>query len=243
MAKAVIINADDLGYDPAVSRGILEAMDRGVVSSATMMVNGPHAENAAALAKGRAIGLHFNLARWAPASVGFPAQFLTEGAFSEARVAELPAEVVEREALAQADKLESLLGQRPTHVDVHKHLHRNAAVLEGVLAAAAVRGLPVRALDAPMRDVVLRRGVKSTTAFVGDAGSQAYWTFARFRAAMEELGEGITEVMCHPGYAPVAVKSGYSAQREVELQTFTHEGARRLLERLGIARVDFRALE
>lgn len=38
--RILIINADDLGYDPAVTRGILEAMRAGLVSSATLMRGG-----------------------------------------------------------------------------------------------------------------------------------------------------------------------------------------------------------
>ena len=53
---------------------------------------------------------------------------------------------------------------------------------------------------------------------------------------------GVIELMCHPGYRPEAVRSGYSAQREVELDTFLHPGARKALERAGVAPADFRVL-
>ncbi len=48
--------------------------------------------------------------------------------------------------------------------------------------------------------------------------------------------------MCHPGYQPTSLKSGYSAQREVELSTFTDPRARGLLARFGVELVTFRAL-
>ena len=41
MTRRLILNADDFGYDPAVSRGIAESMRKGVVSSTTMIVNSP----------------------------------------------------------------------------------------------------------------------------------------------------------------------------------------------------------
>ena len=41
-ARRLIVNADDLGYDPAVSEGIVLAMRSGVVTSSTLMVNLPH---------------------------------------------------------------------------------------------------------------------------------------------------------------------------------------------------------
>jgi chitin disaccharide deacetylase len=242
MTKALIINADDLGYDPAVTRGILEAMDRGVVSSTTMMVNGPHSEDAAALARGRSVGLHLNLARWPPVSNAFPEALLLRGELSEPVAERLPADVVEREALGQLDRLEALLGAAPTHVDVHKHLHRHPGIFEGLRRAARARGLPVRALDAPMREMLRADGVATPSGFVGDAGVEPYWTLDRLRAALAALPEGLTELMCHPGHAPASIQSGYSWQRETELATFTHPDARRWLNERGIALVDFRAL-
>src|SRR5689334_198294 len=45
-ARQVIINADDFGMSVEIDRGILEAHDRGVVTSASLMVNEPDAEAA-----------------------------------------------------------------------------------------------------------------------------------------------------------------------------------------------------
>src|SRR6059058_816174 len=99
--RKLILNADDLGYDPAVTRGILESMRGGVVTSATLMVNLPYSEEAAAAAKGLAIGLHLNLARGEPVAKDFPRSLLgPDGGFVEPRAGALSAEAVERETLA-----------------------------------------------------------------------------------------------------------------------------------------------
>src|SRR5438270_423790 len=105
-------------------------MDRGIVSSATLMVNGPHSESAAKQVKGsgKAIGLHLNLARWRPVAPDFPAELLANGELSEARAVELPSPAVAAELEAQLLRLEAMVGARPTHVDVHKHLHRYSGV-------------------------------------------------------------------------------------------------------------------
>ncbi|HEY8207848.1 MAG TPA: ChbG/HpnK family deacetylase [Myxococcaceae bacterium] len=245
MAKRLlIINADDLGYDPAVTDGILRAMTEGVVTSATLMVNTPYAAEAAARARPLSVGLHLNLARWRPLSSAMPVTLLTHGGeFVEGNAPGLPAESVRAETLAQLAEAKRLLGRPPTHVDVHKHLHRLPNVLEGVAAAALERGLPVRAVDAPMREALGAKHVRSTARFIGDAGPEAYWTLERFRKELEALPpDGVTELMCHPGLAPTHVASGYSQQREVELQTFLHPGARAIVERLGIRLTDFRAV-
>ena len=96
MTVTLLINADDLGYDPAVTRGILEAMTTGIVTSTTMMVNGPHSEDAGKKVNGAGlgIGLHLNLARWAPLSKVPKALLGADGGFSEGKVVQLTAEVV-----------------------------------------------------------------------------------------------------------------------------------------------------
>ncbi|MCI0572005.1 MAG: ChbG/HpnK family deacetylase [Myxococcaceae bacterium] len=241
--RALIINADDLGYDPAVTRGILLAMREGIVSSTTFMVNMPSSEEAARQAQGLAVGLHLNLARGRPVSSRFPAAHLVEGSLSEARAGGLLPETVEAETLAQLDRLEALLGRPATHVDVHKHLHRHPGVLEGLARAARARGLPVRSLDGDMRQALGARGVATNTHFLGDAGAEPYWTEARLVEALGSLPtDGVVELMCHPGYRPEAVQSGYSAQREVELLAFLSKQARSALAHSGVPRADFRVL-
>lgn len=235
-ARQLIINADDLGYDPAVSDGILRSMREGLVTSTTLMVNGPFSAEAADRAKDLPVGLHLNLARWRSLSGA------VSGEFVEARASELPPDAVRAEALAQLDELQRLLGKPATHVDVHKHLHRLPNVMEGLVAAALERRLPVRSIDAAMRERLASRGVRTNPHFIGDAGAEAYWTLERLRAELEDLPEGVTELMCHPGYAPTQVRSGYSQQREVELRAFLHPDARAIIERLNIQLVDFRAL-
>ncbi|MCA2979219.1 MAG: ChbG/HpnK family deacetylase [Myxococcaceae bacterium] len=227
-AARLVLNADDFGYDPAVTRGIVEAMRVGVVSSTTMMVNTPHTQDAAGLADGLAVGLHLNLAR-------FRAVSLPSLEFVEAAAGALDPTFVHRETLAQLDRLEALVGRPATHVDVHKHLHRHPVVLEGLARAAAERGLPVRSIDADMRATLRAAGVPTNDAFVGDTGPTAWWTPARLREVLDALpSEGLVELMCHPGYAPTAVSSGYGAQRVVELETFLAPETRALLEARGL---------
>jgi predicted glycoside hydrolase/deacetylase ChbG (UPF0249 family) len=93
-----------------------------------------------------------------------------------------------------------------------------------------------------MRRALRRDGIATPDNFLGDAAQEPYWTIARLRDAVEELPEGVTELMCHPGYSPSAIPSGYSAQREVELRTFTHSSAVALLRRSGVKVANFTVL-
>jgi len=234
--RALIINADDFGYDPEVTRGIVEAMREGVVSSTTFIVNGPHSAAAAPLAKGLAVGLKLNLARWAKLSA--------KGEWDEAKAGELEAAAVEKETHAQLQRFEKLLGRKPTHLGVSRHLHRHAAVLQGVTKAAAAHRLPVRSLDKPMRQALRKGRAATNDHFLGEAGAaSAYWTLERFEKALEQLPKsGVIELMCHAGHEPRLIEAGDAAQREVELATFTNPSAAAWLERLDIIPVSWGAV-
>ncbi|MBO5102478.1 MAG: ChbG/HpnK family deacetylase, partial [Clostridia bacterium] len=47
----LILNADDFGLSPSVNKGIVEAFQQGIISSATMMMNTPYTDEAIELAK------------------------------------------------------------------------------------------------------------------------------------------------------------------------------------------------
>lgn len=221
--RKVVLNADDLGYDPAVTRGIVESMNHGIVSSTTMMVNTPFSEDAARQVRGLPVGLHLNLARWGSV-------FDARTVFVEGDASSLDPVFVEHETLAQLDRLNALVGQRATHIDVHKHLHRSPNILRGVIRAARARELAVRSPDEAVRSVLVAHHVVTNDVMLGDAEHEAYWTLETLERELKALPEtGFIELMCHPGHAPSEVKSGYSAQREVELATFTSEKARGLL--------------
>jgi len=225
MALRLILNADDFGYDPAVTRGIVQSMREGVVSSTTMIVNSPHSAEAARDAKGLAIGLHLNLVRFEAVSTKQPLDEQTN----------YDAAFVERETHAQLDRLRALLGRDATHIDVHKHWHLKSDVLAGLAAAAKQRGLAVRSINDAQRAELQRLGVHTNDAFLGDAGHDAYWTVARWEEQLRLAPrEGVVELMCHPGYRPSHLSSGYGEQRETELTTFLDPRARTALATLGL---------
>ena len=61
MTKKLIVNGDDFGRCPGVNRGIIEAHERGVLTSTTLMVNMPAADEAFALAREHpdlGVGIH-----------------------------------------------------------------------------------------------------------------------------------------------------------------------------------------
>ena len=61
--KVLVVNADDFGYSSGINRGIIQAHEKGIVTSTSVMVDGPAAEEARNLAKYQklSVGLHFNI--------------------------------------------------------------------------------------------------------------------------------------------------------------------------------------
>ncbi|HSN90512.1 MAG TPA: ChbG/HpnK family deacetylase [Anaeromyxobacteraceae bacterium] len=192
--RRLVVNADDLGYDPEIDRGILEAHARGIVTSATAMVDTPFAAEAL---------------RRAPASLGLGLHLVVDPASSSSGA--------EAEIRRQLRRFEELRGAPPTHLDGHKHAHRAPGVLEAVLRVAAPLRLPVRALDAEMRGRLRRAGIPAADRFLGDAAARPAWTEERLLAAVDALAEGVTEIMAHPGYRPAVARTSFGAEREVEL--------------------------
>src|SRR5258707_3772776 len=61
--RYLIVNADDLGADDGINRGIIEAHERGIVTSASLMVNMPSAPSAVRTSREHpalSLGLHAN---------------------------------------------------------------------------------------------------------------------------------------------------------------------------------------
>jgi len=70
MMRQLIVNADDFGLTEEVSRGILDANRKGIVTSTTLMANGPAFDTAVALSRvpQLGIGVHLNLTEGASVS-------------------------------------------------------------------------------------------------------------------------------------------------------------------------------
>lgn len=209
--KLLVVNADDLGYDPEIDRGILEAHARGIVTSASAMVETPFAPAALQAAPPTlGLGLH---------------AVLDPGAGREA------AEVALRRQLA---RFRDLRGAEPTHLDSHKHAHAAEAVLAAMAEVAREAGLPVRAIDRTMREALRAQGVATADHFLGDAARRPAWSDGALLAALAALGEGVTELMTHPGHRPAHARTSFGVEREVELEALCNPEARRLLEASGV---------
>jgi predicted glycoside hydrolase/deacetylase ChbG (UPF0249 family) len=223
----LIVNADDFGCSRGVNRGIVEAHEHGIVTSASLMVNRPAATEAAEYGRehsGLAVGLHVELRRWRVRRR--PWSFV----WSNGRLRRL----VTKDLAAQLDRFRTLMGRDPTHLDSHHHRHRSES-LQPIFQILA------RELDVPLRHVDPR--IHFCGRFYGQDGAGepdfAAITPAALIATLETLPVGVTELGCHPGYTD-GLKAWYREERVQEVATLCHPEVREAVERLQIELVSFR---
>ena len=230
-ARQAIVNADDFGMSDGVNLGIIEAHEQGIVTSASLMVRGPAAAAAAALASERpslGLGLHVDLGEWS----------YHDGDWSRVySVVDLDdSAAVSAEVRRQVEAFEALTGRQPDHLDSHQHVHLSDPVSAEVIAAAA------RELDIGLRQ---RHPAVAYVALYGqdrhgrslpDAISPDAWI-----AALRQLGPGITEVACHPGH-PEELASDYAAERAIELASLCDPAVRAAVQAEAIVLTTWRGL-
>jgi chitin disaccharide deacetylase len=225
--RYLIVNADDFGRSPGINRGIMEAHERGIVTSASLMVRWPAAEEAAAY-NGLDLGLHVDLGEWAYRNDRWQALY--------ERVRLEAAEAVAAEVAAQLEEFRRLTGREPSHLDSHQHVHRAEPIAAILRSVAAEIGIPLRHFDA----------IRYYGGFYGQS-SRGDPCLDRISAeslivAVRSLSGGITELVCHPGYVDGDVGS-YGIEREREVAALCDARVRDALEAEAIELCSFAELE
>lgn len=175
---------------------------------------------------------------------------------------------------AQFDAFTQIAGRAPDHLDAHHHsAYLHPAALRALCDLAVEHGLPVRSpmLDQPdaasgvlvhqmlagFQPERLPSLLESLRAALG-AGPRPRWPdtlvldYSHERPALAALlvtlttlpDDGVTEIMCHPGYADdvLRAESTLVESREEELLHLTHAATRECVQSEGIKLVSFAAL-
>lgn len=220
--RYVIVNADDFGYSQGVNRGILEAHDEGIVTSASLMVERPAASEAAALARERpdlGVGLHAEVRHWRTSWV--PRR---GSGVSADRVRRSAGESVRR----QLERFRQLVGREPSHLDSHQHRHLSELVRPAFEEAAGELGIPLRRVDTRVRfcgDFYGHdgRGRPDPEAISVDA----------LIGVIRNVADDLTELCCHPGY-PEGLDDWYRAEREQEVRALCDPRVRDAVRRTDV---------
>jgi predicted glycoside hydrolase/deacetylase ChbG (UPF0249 family) len=226
--RLLIVNADDFGLSPGVNAGVIEAHERGIVTSASLMVRMPAAEDAAAYAQNDvrlSLGLHVDLGEWS----------LQNGEWVPIYEV-VPLEdhdAVEAEVRGQVESFRRLAGKDPTHLDSHQHVHDEDTPATVVRQVAAELGVPLRNHDARVR----YRGDLYGLAPGGETILNAI-TVENLIEILTGLPIGVTELGCHPGEG-ADIESEYREEREAEVRVLCDPRVRETVARAGIVLCTF----
>jgi predicted glycoside hydrolase/deacetylase ChbG (UPF0249 family) len=244
----VIVTADDVGLSPGVTRGAIEAARRGVVRSASLIVNMPESDAAAEETRtvaGLELGLHLNIVAGEPVSdpsevpslLDRDGRFLALAALAR-RLARggVRATEVAREVRAQVIRARRL-GIPALAWDSHRHTHLLPPLARVVGAVAREFGVRyVRRAGMPPswagQSVAKRRLLAllsraSAPFYRGVRGNDWYvdlsaWTPRPEAADLGSLASlgGVGEVGAHPGYADelLAARDTLVSGREREVR-------------------------
>jgi len=223
----LIINVDDIGLHPAVRRAVEACAERGTVTSASVLANGPD-QDAIRPYPGVSLGAHLNILRGVPLSPASEVRSLLgdDGLFLGS-AAKLAWRVLRRQVVASEVRLEwsrqvahlRARGLALSHLDGEKHTH----CLPGLFAIACdvarehgiqwVRRSDERFGNARFGASALRRGVLRALCAYAQTGPDirtpdAVWGIAEQGArltpdacarALKGIGPRVIEIVCHPG--------------------------------------------
>jgi predicted glycoside hydrolase/deacetylase ChbG (UPF0249 family) len=203
--RRLVVNADDFGCSDGVNRGVARGHAEGIVTSASLMVRRPWADDAVVMARAHprlSVGLHLDLGEWVHRG--------GEWRLERAVVDTEDAGAVAAEIAAQLRAFRELTGRDPTHLDSHQHVHRSEPVLGAARSAARELGIPLRDDGA----------ARYCGDFYGQGRHGAPLPEAITAEALvrivRALPEGLTELCCHPAAAP-ETGSDYAEERVLEL--------------------------
>lgn len=238
MTKYLIINGDDFGISEGVNRGILGAHTFGTLTSTSLMVNMPSFKQAVKWAlqtPNLGVGLHFNLTWGKSISPPEAVRSLVgdDGSFSGNR-SDFIEEEIEHELTHQYNKMVTA-GLTPTHLDSHHHLHIEIPSVYRVMSMFAYQtGIPLR-INPNTNDIINRP--LSTDHLILDTYDTPDGTI-RLLNHLATLQEGITEIMCHPGY-PEHKNPPEQDTRGREFQALTDQRIGGILREQGIQLMHF----
>ena len=211
--KDLVVNGDDFGASRGINRGVIEAHERGILTSTSMMVNAPASAEAGELgARYRTLGVGLHVVLGSPAN---PATLQAE---------------LER----QLERFVELTGRAPTHIDSHHNVHREHRLLPAFRDLAERHNLPLRGYCG-VHTIASFYGQ-----WDGETHLEQVSPDALARIFAGEVKQGFNELCCRPGYANGELASSYTLERQAELETLCDPEVAGLLSEHRIRLVTFR---
>ncbi|MGF2053912.1 chitin disaccharide deacetylase [Vagococcus fluvialis] len=216
----VIINSDDFGYSRGVNYGIVDAYQKGILTSTTLMANMPGFEHAVELKKklpNLGVGVHLTLTCGKPLLKNL-GTLTDDGFFKKLSFYQsnfkIDSNELYQEWNAQIQKVYAS-GIIPTHLDSHHHTHTFGENQQVVVELAKKYDLPVRG-NFELKNQV--RHVAYFEKYFDDVGVEKpsdRQISIELDHYLEQLLEKLrttetTEIMCHTAYLDQELLEGSS---------------------------------
>ena len=230
-AALLIVNADDFGLSAGTNAGIVRSHERGIVTSASLMVRAPAAREAASYAcrrRGLAVGLHVDLGEWRHEGGTWKPVYTVTDLTNAGQV--------RAEVEAQLAAFRELMGSNPTHLDSHQHVHLHEPVATVLDDLAGGLGVPLRHRMPTVR---------YCGEFYGQTGTgeplPGGVSVEHLLEVIRDLPAGVTELGCHPGLGSDH-QSGYARERELEVVALCHPRVKDMVRSAGVRLTSFAAV-
>ncbi len=197
--KICIVNGDDFGASTGINRGFVEAHTNGILTSASLMINMPGAEEAIELS-----------AAYPELGVGLHVNFTNEG---DPVIDINDVGAAKTELHNQYELFLDRMDRPPTHIDSHHNVHRLPELLPLFLDLAEENGLFLRD-HSPVRCFGSFYGQ-----WDGESHPEHISSEQLIHVLETEIRPGVTELACHPGYMGGEFQSEYGVEREIELRS------------------------
>ncbi len=268
MTRVLILNADDYGRTPEVSRGIRHAHLHGLVTTTTVMINIPTATSdvRVALAETPSLGLgvHLNLTYGTPtAPSDRVSSLIGEDGFFLSRdhlLSKLDAVQIEHIEIEWRTQIDSFLqaGATLDHLDSHHHIgalsEKTWQIHLDLCQEYNCATRPPFPVDISEKEISLIYPQKSVEFASSEANAimerhgilsvdNFYASFFGESASLKHaldllsnLPDGVSELMCHPGYSDDELQStsGYHETRDLEREILTSAALQDCVEKHSI---------
>jgi predicted glycoside hydrolase/deacetylase ChbG (UPF0249 family) len=267
----MIVNADDFGETEAITQGIFDCIQAGVVTSTTIMANMPGTNLAIRLAKvaKASFGVHLNICEGYPLT-SCPSLVMRDGKFypKQKQALRILSGRVDRKELqeeltAQVGFIRTA-GIAVSHFDSHKQLHHLPVFSDAVIELAKRTGLErIRCANEPRKLIrsTLSRGhiagllrrkmanrlrvkIEAANLRCPDAAFDIQSLMKLNSKALRTLAatSNVIELFCHPGNAQADLEKPGSCKRFLEQQFLMSPRFRTLLHEANIQLVNYWAL-
>ncbi len=267
--KYLIVTADDLGLTESINEGIAKAYSEGILTTISIIPTGEAFDDAVTVIKNlklEEIGAHLALSETKPLLKSSQFHKNHNEFFFKLFLGRIDLNDIYNELKAQLEALKKT-GIKITHINSHEHIHIIPKVLNIFVRLAKEYNIPAIRYargDRPSKgfkldemykrfilsyfsgmtgDIFKNSGLLYTDFFLGllDAGRLTEKTLIEM---LNGLKDGVTELICHPGFLSPEVLEGYGWHigAEEELFALTSKRVRKAIENNGIRLISFEKL-